>query len=698
MRATGILRTRHKVAVGAAVLATAAAAAVLPALTGQGAHRAAALTEPVAMTADDLPTWQTNGVVWAMAQSHGTVFAGGTFSAIRPPGAEPGTSERKAVNFAAFDAATGKPTDCALDFTVGTGTATVRALTVSPDGKTLYAGGNFAAVNGTHVSRVAAIDIPSCKVRTGFSLSVSAPVHALAATDDTVYLGGDFTTVEGEKRAKFAAVGTDGELKAWKADADKTGRAVEVTPDGKSVVLGGDFERVRDADSHALAVVDATSGALRKGYPDRFVPRNSVVKGLYVDETGIYTGNEGTGTGVFDGRIALDLDDFEQRWRDTCLGATQDLAVYQGVLYSSSHAHNCASMGQFPELHERQHLLAESVDDPTPLLSWFPDTDDGPLNVEQVGPRAMVVSSGGGTDYMWVGGAFSRITSDGNKPQQGLVRFSNGADTRAPTVPDGVKAANTTKGVRVSWPASTDLDDRTLTYRVHRNGAEKPVGTVRANSTFWDRPTVSFTDTTAKPGTDYSYRITASDADDANTSARSEAATVTTPGTATETTVEREATADAYVNGSAQHATYGTHQQLAVRGSSPYESYVRFDVPSAPRGMALEEATLTLTTSSDPNAATADAVDVRPVTGAWSEKEVTYAERPSLGKTPLGTLKSAASTRTDYDVTLDADTVGDAAGGSLDLALTSPGTDSLWLWARESGGTGPKLTLTYRKP
>ncbi|MEU4964364.1 CBM96 family carbohydrate-binding protein [Streptomyces smyrnaeus] len=689
---------RRKAATAVAALALTATALAGPALTDSGTRQAHALTAPVAMTADDLPTWQTNGVVWAMAQSDGVVFAGGTFSAIRPPGAEPGTGERQAVNFAAFDAATGAPTDCRLNFTVGSGTATVRALTVSPDGGTLYAGGNFAAVNGTHVSRVAAIDIATCQVKPGFSVSVSSTVHALAATDDTVYLGGDFTSVEGQSRSKFAALTTGGELRSWRADADLTGRAVEVTPDKKSVVLGGDFARVRGTDSHALAVVDAASGALKRAYGRTFVPRNSVVKGLHVDETGIYTANEGTGGGVFDGRIALDLDDFDQRWRDTCLGATQDVTVYKGVLYSSSHAHNCSSMGQFGELYERQHLLAESVDDPTPLLSWFPDTDDGPANVEQVGPRVMVVSSRGGTDYMWVGGAFSRIASNGNKPQQGLVRFANGPDTRDPTVPDGVSAANVTAGVRVTWPASTDLDDRTLTYRVYRNGGSEPVGTVRANSTFWDRPTVSFTDTTVKPGTDYTYRITASDADDTNTSARSEGATVRTPGTPTETTVEREATADAYVNGSSTGSTYGTHQQLAVRGSSPYESYLRFNVPSPPSGMVLDSARLTVTTSNDSYAATPDAISVRPVTGSWSESSVTYADRPSLGSATLGTLSGAPERNTAYDIPLSKSAVGDAAGSSFDVALTSTGSDSLWLLARESGGTGPKLTLTFRKP
>lgn len=103
------------------------------------APQAAAITPPVAFTADALPTWQPNGVVWALAEAGVTVFVGGTFSAVRPP-ADGGGSERPAVNFAALDAATGAPTSCSLDFTVGGGTATVRALTLSPDKKTLYAG------------------------------------------------------------------------------------------------------------------------------------------------------------------------------------------------------------------------------------------------------------------------------------------------------------------------------------------------------------------------------------------------------------------------------------------------------------------------------------------------------------------------------------------------------------------------------
>ncbi|MEU3314719.1 LamG domain-containing protein, partial [Streptomyces sp. NPDC006662] len=244
-------------------------AALVLSLAGAGAGigvvlmpSASALTAPVAFTADELPTWQPNGVVFAMAEANGTVFAGGTFSAVRPPDAV-GGAEQEAVNFVALDAATGNPTSCKLAFTVGDGTATVRALAVSKDAKTLYAGGYFGAVNGTPVSSLAAVDIETCTPRASFHPGVPATVRALDVTDDTLYVGGDFSTVEGQTRERFAAVdASSGALKPFTANADEPGRAVKVSNDGKKVLLGGDFFTVNGSNTHALAVVDAATGAV----------------------------------------------------------------------------------------------------------------------------------------------------------------------------------------------------------------------------------------------------------------------------------------------------------------------------------------------------------------------------------------------------------------------------------------------------
>ncbi|MGW7104820.1 DNRLRE domain-containing protein [Streptomyces xanthophaeus] len=882
--------------------------------------QAAAVTPPVAFTADPLPTWQPNGVVWALAEAGGQVFAGGTFSAVRPP-AGGGGSEQPAVNFVALDAATGAPTSCKLSFTVGSGTATVRALTLSPDKETLYAGGYFGAVNGTPVSSLAAVDVATCTVKTGFRPAFAATVRALAVTGDTVYAGGDFLTVAGQQRERFAAVdATDGTLKPFTANADEPGRAVEVTPDGSKVVLGGDFFTVNGTNTHALAVVDATSGALTRSYAG-FIETNSVVKDIATDATGFYTANEGTGGGVFDGRIALNLSDFGQRWRDTCLGATQAVLPYQSVLYSASHAHDCSSVGEFPD-GQRHHLLAQPTTG-TGKLGWAPDTNDG--IGEGIGPRVMSIGSKAGVQYLWVGGEFTTVNG---AAQQSLTRFASTGDTGAPTVPVASAVSFKPGEVQVRWRTSLDLDDSALTYKIYRNGAAAPIGTVTADSLFFRRPQASWTDTTVAPGQSYTYRVTATDAA-GNVSALSGTASVTvptsvdaypnavrtdgaqqywrydesalpfvadsstggtssgvhhngpalrqTPGAVTgastaiglngtdtqvygdrrqtvgssysvetwfktnttrggkligfgnnqargssnydkhvymtnngrlvfgvytgatrtittaaayndnqwhhvvatqgpggmtlyvdgvqrgtlnvtthenfagywhvggdslggwpdrptseywagqldesavyptvlgaaqvqnhyalasapaDSVVQVTAAEDTYANAGAPGTNYGTSGSLAVRGTSFYASYLRFDLPAAPAGTVLKSATLGVKTSTMAGAGTADTVSVVPVTGPWTEGTTTYANRPGLGSPALGTFAGIPDGSAVHTTGLTTATVAAALGGSYALALSSTGTDALWLWSSEAQaaeGT-PQLTLTFGAP
>ncbi|MFE1859107.1 LamG domain-containing protein [Streptomyces anandii] len=555
-------RTGHRRGLTALAVACATPLLCLP-LTATGAS---ALTPPVALTADSLSTWQTNGVVYALAQANGTVFAGGTFSAIRPAGvAAGGAGEQSAVNFAAFDAATGAPAGCKLSFTVGSGTATVRALAVSPDGKTLYAGGYFGAVNGTGASSLAAIDIATCTVRTDFRPTVPATVRALAVTGDTVYFGGDFTSVNSTARQRFAAVDTTGRLKSWTVNADAPGRAVEVTADGGHVAVGGDFFTVNGSDSHALAITDATTGAVTRAYPRGFFPDTSVVKDITADAGGLYTANEGTGGGVFDGRTAFEPDTFAQRWRDTCLGATQALQLYKGLLYSASHAHDCSTMGEYPD-GQRRHLLAEGLGDGK-LVGWAPDTNDG--IGEGIGPRVFTLAPKGGTDYLWVGGEFTTV---GGTAQQSLTRVSSGPDTGAPTVPQ-VKAESTEAGkVAVHWRSSFDTDDSHLTYRVYKDSGTTPVYEVSGDSLPWSRPQLTWTDTAVAAGETHSYRVSVTDG--TNTSAKSAAQSV-----------KVASSADAYAaavrgDGASLYWRYGEASGAYAADSAKDDSGVHWNAPT----------------------------------------------------------------------------------------------------------------------
>ncbi|MFR9722424.1 LamG-like jellyroll fold domain-containing protein [Streptomyces sp. MS19] len=887
---------------------------------------AEALTPPLTMTAEDLPTWQTNGIVYALAEADGVVYAGGTFSTIRPPGAEAGTQETAVANFVALDAATGAPVeDCDLSFTVGSGTATVRSLAVSPDRSTLYVGGTFGSVNGVGASSVAAFDLPSC-ARVPFPVAANGIVRAIAASGERVYLGGDFTQLSGQPRSRFGAVTTAGAVVAgWRADADEIGKAVALTPDGQNVLLGGDFFEVNGADSHALAVVSAATGANVRTYPEGFIETRSTVQSIATDGTSFYTGNEGTGGGVFDGRIALSLDTFQQRWRDTCLGATQSVTVHGGVLYSGHHAHDCASMGEFPN-QERYHLFAQAVTG-TAKLGWFPNTNDG-LG-EALGPRVLLPVTDhpdDERDFLWVGGGFTTVNGVG---QWGLTRFATAPDTGTPSTPETHVASPAAGRVDVSWRASLDLDDSLLTYRVYRDNGSTPVHTAEGSSLPWVRPQLTWTDPAVAAGETHSYRVTATDGagnvsalsapvsvtvasggqayadavladdpllywrfDEAANNYASDASgngasgvhrggpergavpaavpgvgaasvgydgtdaytysdarlpgmqrftmetwfrttttrggklmglgnltlqdsgnrdpnlymlnngqvtfgiinganrTLTTPrryndgqwhhvaasvgssgmrlyvdgqqvnsnilfttarsvsgylrtggdslanwanrptsdyfaGQLDETAVypaqlsasrvqahhaaasvpadsvtQLGAVADTYVNGAAASANHGTHQQLAVRGTPAYESYLAFDLPSAPAGQVLKAASLRVRVSGDAVAGSLDDFTVVPVDGAWSETTTTWTTRPALGTTALGTLSAPDALNGTYTVPLELSAVRDALGGQFDVAVTGTGGDSLWLGAREASATAsrPQLLLTFGAP
>ncbi len=479
----------------------------------------AALQSGVDFTGAALPTWQTDGIVWAAASAGGRVFVGGDFAAVRPPGAAVGaTSSLSRANLAVFDGATGNPLSCAPAVT-GSTNASVRSLEVSPDGKTLYVGGSFTSVGGvTGRKHLAAVDIGTCKTVSSFAPQPNATIRAIEATASSVYVGGGFAYVGSTTRGRAAAVSAVGTTKPgallpWDPRFDKEVRAIALRPGGSEVVVGGDFDLANGVSSHALVVVDPAGGDNRFTYPT-LVPAKSVVKDLAVDSSGFYTANEGTGFQEFDGRIALDWSTHAQRWRDTCLGATQAVVVYGGVLYSGSHVHDCTTMGSFPD-GPRFHLLAQSVTNPT-LLPWFPQTNDG--IGEALGPRDMVVSDGT-TDHLWTVGEFTTVNG---VRQQGLTRFGQGSVQASPASPTVSVTSVRSGEVRVAWRRSFDADDASLTYRVYRDGSSTPLHTVTSTSWFWDRTQLSFLDSGLAPGSTHSYKVSVTDgATTVTTSARS---------------------------------------------------------------------------------------------------------------------------------------------------------------------------------
>ena len=516
------------------------------------------------VTADALPTAQVNGVVWASAITGSRLFAAGEFTQARPAGSAPGTGERRRWNLVSVNLATG-----ALNAFAPQINGPVRALAVSTDGATLFVGGNFTKVGPYTRNRFAAFRISTGELLTK-NPSFNATVTALAVSSSTVYVGGYFTTVNGVTRSRLAAVrASSGALTSWAPKADSTVRALTLTGDKTKVIAGGHFNFVNGLTGRGLVALDASTGARRtwriNGVVKDYGP-DSAILSLAADASTVYGTGYAFGAGNFEGVFAADDTAGDVRWLQDCHGDTYDVAQTAGAIYSVGHPHFCGNIGGYPETGQGnpQRTLAMTrtargtvatntepgrsgnfAGQPAPsLYNWFPALNSGTYT--GLGQGAWTVATS--TSYVVLAGEFTQVNG---RPQQGIVRFTlpskqpvmagpevTGAAT-APTV-----VAGTGGTARVTWRANWDRDEMTLGYDVLRDNVV--VGQVSRQSTFWNRPTVAFTDQGLVAGRTYQYRIRARHRVDPVTSP---AVAFTYPGAAAaaaerESTTDRNTTAD----------------------------------------------------------------------------------------------------------------------------------------------------------
>lgn len=509
------MRTRFLACV-AAVAALAIGFVALP-----PTDRAEALSPDLPFSADALPTWQTNGVVWQVATSRGRAVVGGTFSQIRPGAGQSGAA-RNIQSLAILNAATGEPDSCQLPVAFTGGTAAVYAVKAAPDGNSVFIGGQFTSVGNVSVSRLAQIDVATCTVLPFRVSGISNYVLEIEPSADAVYFGGVFQTVGGQTRRSFAKVNRAGALQtAFVANAsgvtedlysttvvpnkNARGDALQLSPDGTRLAIGGDWFDINGSATHSFAVVDSTTGAVLRTWPANTVGNTSRTKTISSDGTRFFVAQEGFNG--FDGAIAFNWADYSQAWRDNCAGATQTIVPYQGLLFQAHHHHDCSAQGMFPD-GRRTFLSVTHAADPTQLqIGWLPELNDG--TGEGIGGRSIAIGNGNnGTPYLWVGGEFTRVNG---ASQQGLTRFSP-ADTGAPPTPTIAARAITAGAVQVNIRGVYDPDDSDITYAVYRgNDTTNPVWSGVAQSKHWYRYQATFVDTNVTAGTNYTYRVRAID-------------------------------------------------------------------------------------------------------------------------------------------------------------------------------------------
>ena len=136
-------------------------------------------------------------------------------------------------------------------------------------GNTVYAGGQFSTArpagsapgkNTVRRSNLLAFDIRTGKLIASFAPAVNGAVRALAVSPDkkTLYVGGAFTAVNGKKRLRLAAVTTGGgTLRSFAPAFNNPVRAIVAT--SSTLYVGGSFSRVGSAKRSRLAALSTST-------------------------------------------------------------------------------------------------------------------------------------------------------------------------------------------------------------------------------------------------------------------------------------------------------------------------------------------------------------------------------------------------------------------------------------------------------
>ena len=524
---------------------------------GDGAGAAGRSSDPTGQsskeppyTASPLPTAQIDGVAWGQLVVGDVVYVVGDFKTARPAGAPKGQQEVPRSNILAYDINTGQLIEDFAPTLNGAG----RSLALSEDGKTLYVAGEFDKVNDEWHSRLAAFDISQGHgtLISSFRPVFSTTVKDIAVAGDTLYAGGYFTKVNGRPRVRLAALkASTGELLNWTASAEGPNAqvyAIEVSPDHSKVVIGGSFSSVNGSSQpgYGMALLSASTGEMLPMPVNdtvRTAGQNAAIFDIAVDNDGFYaTAYSSVGRldeANLEGSFKADWNG-NLIWLEPCHGDTYGIAPTKEMVYTVGHAHSCETIYGFPNMPEvrkdgphplyvramaftnspditiRHQGVVDGYQDwstsgyKSPMIvGWYPDLQAGTkTGMSQAAYKVDVTDK-----YVLMVGEF--IEADG-KVQQGIVRYPRRAGQ--PTLPPegkaetlGAKAEVTTSGsVKVSFTATWDRDDPTLTYSLYRDKGTTPVVTKKIGDTRWALTSHTMEDT-ACPAGDHTYRLVVSD-------------------------------------------------------------------------------------------------------------------------------------------------------------------------------------------
>ena len=378
---------------------------------------------PRAAAVPDPGLGDSDGTVRALlVDDKGILYLGGSFSTVTGRNGVPIARN----NLAAFNLVTGDVTSWNPDVD-----GPVKALAISPDGRILYVGGSFATVGGVSRRNLAAIDTTS----DGTTPLAWAPdpdggVRALALSGDglTLYAGGAFATLAGGTvaRSKLAAIDTaSGVATPWAPQPDGAVEALLLSGDGASLYAGGSFHLIGAQPRPFLARLSLASGQADDWdpAPDNVVRAlRQVGEVLYIG--GDFTAVDGGAPGSRNFAAALDttvtmVGAIALPWNPDFDGAVRALALAAGDAIIYAGGDFTTANGGVP----RQRLAGLTIAAAT-LTAWNPGADQ----------RVSALQTAADRETLYVGGDFATI---GGAARTGLAAFAIGLPRTSAAPPGG---------------------------------------------------------------------------------------------------------------------------------------------------------------------------------------------------------------------------------------------------------------------
>ncbi|QSB15909.1 hypothetical protein JQS43_06135 [Natronosporangium hydrolyticum] len=229
-----------------------------------------------------------DGLPQAIVAVGDRVLVGGSFSEVRDPGG--GTLHQRPYLFA-FDAATGAVD---TDFTPSLA-AEVLTLHPGPTADTVYVGGRFNHAGGNQgYNKIVLMDLTDGSVRTDFHAPpMNGAVFSAKAAGGRLYVGGKFTLAGTEERGGLVTLDPlTGDIDPfldvhvtenhnWDgssgAQAPVGPDRIDITPDGSTAVVIGNFRFANELDRDQVFLLDLTGeeAEIRDWHTNHFKPRCS---------------------------------------------------------------------------------------------------------------------------------------------------------------------------------------------------------------------------------------------------------------------------------------------------------------------------------------------------------------------------------------------------------------------------------------